>query len=221
MTRPLFPWLAFGIIGSMTGCGEPQSGGQIGGETTGCVVVAASELDRTDPSPLGFSAADVLALVGGAQSVSLAWEKGGTADLTTSLEYSGGAVRYLDREWKDDGSGAEIGSDDCGDAVEIASTLGFTTSDGAFAESWPVHALGLAPDMASIATPIDVNALRGSYEITEIDPSSFDEVMVYLDLELTTAAARGEMTGQAARCEASLDGSCMAEGFGIATFPAR
>src|SRR5262245_40108979 len=202
MSRSLYTLLALRIPLALADCSDqPQSAGQIGGEGLGCLPTKTLDLGLDEPSPLGFSAAEVLAGVGQSHSVPLAWAKGGSTDLTVSLQYMGGAVRYLDREWKDDGSGMEIEREDCPDVVEIASTLSFATLDGAFAESWPIKALAPTLQSASVSMIIQVDALQGSYQVTEVDPATFDEVRVFLDTELAADSVQGTILGQGSKCD--------------------
>src|SRR4051812_15862013 len=68
-------WLAAGLpiaLAALGGCGA-QAGGQTGEETDDGCVFSTSPLSLQEPSPLGFSAGQVLALADGKQSAAFVW----------------------------------------------------------------------------------------------------------------------------------------------------
>jgi len=68
-------WLAAALplaLSALGGCGA-KAGGQTGEETDDGCVFASSPLSLQEPSPLGFSAGQVLALAEGQQSAAFGW----------------------------------------------------------------------------------------------------------------------------------------------------
>ena len=210
--------VAVGLLAA-AGCSSPQSGGQTGGEGIGCVPVTVTPLELDEASPLGFSGAEALETIGGEWTRPLTWGKGGETELTLSIAYAG-ETRYLDREWKGDGAEAEP-ADDCPDVLELAISVEFTTADGGFAESWTASALAPEPSSAWHRHELDLDALEGSYEVSEIDPTEWDDVVGYVDLSLTAGVgASGSVDGLASRADEDQgpDGVAEAVPFTIAMF---
>lgn len=211
-------WIACaGVAAAMTaGCVTGTKGeGQIGGETdptgTGCKVTSTLALRVDEASPLGFSAADLLAALGAEQSSSLAWAKGGTSALHVTPGVPV-AVRFLTREYEvtSDGEGIEtlestVGPEECGDVVEVDLPLGFATEDGQFNESWESTLTSGDGTSAFLSRELDLAAIRGSYTLTEVDPTEFDAVHVFLNAELSAGAVHGEIYGQAESSDKSGD----------------
>ena len=183
---------------ALSACSDPETsaGGQIGGEAAQCKAVTTTPLPMDQASVLGFSGADVMALAGGDHTATLTWAKGGTTDVTVSVATTAPEARYLDMEYVDDGSGIEpaIG---CADVVEVDVTFGFTTADGAFAESWASKIQAPSATEASFYRELDLGGLAGSYAVTEVDPAAFDEVRAFLDATFDATGAHGTVSGQA------------------------
>jgi len=221
MTRCLALLLGSALV--VSGCGgsnRPNSGGQTGGEGVGCLPVASTPLGLDDASPLGFTGADVVALVGGEHAGQLAWAKGGMTGVTVTFEYAGGQVHFVDREWKDDGSGtaAEI-STDCNDVIEVPGILSFATADGAFAESWPANVIAETKATATSGAKLDLEHLQGTYTVTEVDPASFDQVSASLAVSFEATGVHGSVDGMGSKCDGGgSEGTCSGTAFEVATF---
>jgi hypothetical protein len=188
-------WLAvLSSVGVAAGCSTPTSGGQTGGEGFGCRVDSTETLALEQDSPLGFSAATVVAVVGDPRQPVLTWERGGTSPLTLEVQYQGGAVRYEERTFFSD-DGSEIAMD-CPSQIVVDAQLGFTTEDGAFAESWTVPVRASVADAAEIRVQMDdLTALAGAYQVTEVDPADFDAIGLALTVAIDATAAHGEVSG--------------------------
>jgi hypothetical protein len=214
----------FQAFGLLTGCSGspdgPQAGGQFGSESSsGCLAVSTTMLPMAEASVLGFSGADLMALVGGDHAATLAWAKGGSTEATVSVNTQATEARYLDREWTDDGSGIELAMD-CPDVLEVDVIVGFTTADGAFRESWTSKIMAPTAAQASFFQELDLAALGGSYQVTEVNPAEFDEVRAFLDADFDAEGVHGRIDGQAIENgDPSLpDSTASARLFGIATF---
>lgn len=207
------------LLGVASGCGEPSAGSQVGGEAVQCKAVATTTLAMGEDSVLGFSGADVLALAEGEHAATLAWKKGGSTQATVTIASSGAQARYLEMAYVDDGSGIEPAID-CADVVEVDVTVAFATADGAFDESWTTKLAAPLPDHAAWSTELDLDALQGSYTVTEVDPAAFDGVRAFLDIELDAGGVGGQITGQATSSSPGddPDGTASAMMFDIATF---
>jgi len=180
-------------------------GGQTGEENFGCLPVGNEPLALDAASPLGFSAAQLLAALGAEHNATLTYADGSTTPLQVAIEYEGGGVEFVDRAFRSDGSGEEQASTgieialDCSDVVEVEVTLTFATDDGAFDEAWPVT---LSADTASTAraySQIALDELTGSFELSrvdsEADASRFDAVSAELALDLVGTLWSGDLSG--------------------------
>lgn len=227
MTRPLgfFSWLlAFnvgcGADSDGTPGGDRAPGGGQTGEDTGCLPIegGVDTLAWSERSPLGFSADEVLGSLGSSREGRLTWSDGASTTLHLELERRAGDVEFQTREWRDDGSGRELASGACGDALVVPVTLSFSTGDGAFAESWPLE---LSIEMAAQARGFyffDLGSVEGSY-VPETDTSSLDDVRAFIDVTFTGDGWSGQLRGQGTRSEGpGPDGTSSAQDFPIGTF---
>ncbi|AGP36644.1 hypothetical protein SCE1572_20380 [Sorangium cellulosum So0157-2] len=84
---------------------------------------------------------------------------------------------------------------DCADHLQLDVPLAFSTEDGAFDESFAVTLRVPQVGAGRFFHRIDLDALQGSYEVTEVDPTEFREIFVYLSGELTGSAVSGTISG--------------------------
>jgi hypothetical protein len=214
------------LVATLIGCGstadgggDPGEGPGAGSEAYGCLPVTITEVELDETTPLGFTGQDVLALAAGEHAASLEWAKGGKTELALVVAHAGTKARFVDREWQDDGSGMEPAMD-CGDVIELDATVAFGTSDGAFAESWNAIVSAGAPDAASIWQDVAPSEIAGGYQVTEVDPSQYDELTLFFSVALDGTGAHGEVSGQAVQGgdDPSPDGVVSAESFQVAAF---
>ncbi|KYG04742.1 hypothetical protein BE21_44990 [Sorangium cellulosum] len=197
--------MSVGLWGCVSGDGGGPSddaapGGQIGGvhvEEGGCDEERV-DIGADDVSPLGFSARDALSALSGERSAPLAWSKGGSATATVAAGELV-AARFVRSTVADSGpGGAEPAlAADCADHLQLDVPLAFSTEDGAFDESFAVTLRVPEVGAGRFFHRIDLDALQGSYEVTEVDPTEFREVFVYLSGELTGSAVSGTISGMA------------------------
>lgn len=207
-----------GADGNADGAGPAAPGGQTGEETVGCVPVERDALAWNERSPLGFSADELLESLGNERDARLTWSDGASTSLELGLERGGGSVEFQRRDEVGDGSGAEIAVE-CNDVLSIPVVLSFSTGDGAFAEAWPLTLLAETSSRVSASTRIDLDALEGSFTVTELDPSEFDDVVASLSLTLGGGPWTGSLSGQALTAGTSdPDSTASATHFDIATF---
>ena len=197
---------------ALAGCAPGPQGGQIGGEADECGDGVVTPLDLDAMSPLGFSGADVLALVEGTHTGVLTWSKGGSTEVTVTVAHDGGQARYVDLP--DSVSPGDGTSRDprtgvlmvgCLDGMVLDAKLGLSTADGAFAESWSTTLFAIMLNQGfqdaaidvSAQINLDVDALKGTYQVTEVDPSSFDATPIYVNLTFDAGGVHGKITGDA------------------------
>jgi len=228
MTRRLgfARWL---LVAAATGCGSDSDdstrdttpgGGQTGEETVGCLPIegATQQLAWSQRSALGFSATEVMGRLGATRETRLTWSDGSTTTLALELERRMGNVEFQDREWRDDGSGRELASSGCNDAVVAPVSLTFSTGDGAFAETWPLE---LVVEVATEATAFyrfELDALEGDFT-PDADSSSFEDVRAFINVTFTADGWSGQLRGQGQRSAGSgSNGSVSSQEFPIASF---
>lgn len=159
--------------------------GDGGGDCVGTTTV----VDSAEVTPLGFSAQDLIAQVGGLTSQPLSWLAAGEdTTLTTGATWDGGEVRFVDGER----SGTtqrqpDTGATPCGDALEVDVSLAFSTDDGVFAESWPLTLQAYEADSASYFQDLGAVTLAGTFDKwAYADPTA--------DYESLTAEVGGILT---------------------------
>ncbi|MGK3994281.1 hypothetical protein [Sorangium sp. So ce1024] len=202
-------WLSFaflavtgaGLFGCIDAAGGGPQGGQIGGvhgSEGGCDEVA-EDIGADVASPLGFSANDVIAALSGERSAPLTWAKGGSTTATVALGelVSARFVRSTLGEGSGPGGAEPALALECSDYLKIEVPLAFSTEDGAFDETFTVALRATQVDAASFYHRLDLDALEGSYEVTEVDPAEFREVTVYLSGTLSSSAVTGRISGTA------------------------
>ncbi|WP_437593611.1 hypothetical protein [Sorangium sp. So ce1000] len=212
-----------GLLGCGDGAGGGPQGGQIGGVhgAEGGCDEEKEDIGADDVSPLGFSARAALTAVSGERSAPLTWAKGGSTTATLSVGELVAARFVRSTVAEGDPSGAEPAlAADCSDHLQIDVPLAFSTEDGAFDESFAVTLRVPRVDAASFFYKIDLAALQGSYEVTEVDPAEFKEVIVYLSGALSGDAVSGTISGVAESYPTGSgpDGSVSAQQFGVAQF---
>jgi hypothetical protein len=171
----------------VTDTGNPER--DIGGETDGgeCEDTRTPiEVDAV--SPLGFSAADVIALAQGTHTETLAWldneasQSSGSepTELEVRIEFEEGA-RYVDSEPKPSGDGTldeggpDIGYEStCNDRLELDATLTLKTADGALDETVPVVVWAETARLAHADVSLDADNLTGSLQVSVEGPRGYE-----------------------------------------------
>jgi hypothetical protein len=129
------------LAAGTTGCAGGQTGND--GDSGEVCDEKARPLTLTAVSPLGFSAADVLAHAEAAHTTSFAWQPGnpvpygpeqGTAELLLEV-HSRGRFRFVERS-PHDGPSTLVGGDCCPDSVQVDVRITLRTSGGALEETF-------------------------------------------------------------------------------------
>lgn len=203
----------------LTGCTNLfGDGGQSGEELIRCGSVASAPLADDEASALGFSKADIAALVDGDHDAVLAWEAGGTTPLALSVTL--GAASFEDMEWIDDNTGdlaeqaMELG---CADVVQIEAAVTFATDDGAFDESWDTSVSAALADSASFWVDLNLAALGGTFVMPDAD--AYETVDAFVNGTFDNTGAHGEISGQGTQTEGDgPDGTASATSLPVATW---
>jgi hypothetical protein len=159
-------WLAAALplaLSALGGCAA-RAGGQTGEETDDGCVFATSPLSLQQPSPLGFSAGQALALAEGEQSAAFGWLQ--TAGFSYGPESGAGQVTA-----RTSGAGpAKFARADvqrsqphCRDQVRIPVSVVLATAGGALDESFSVDLIATTADEAAITELVPSAALKGSF----------------------------------------------------------
>jgi hypothetical protein len=203
--------------------GPLPPGGQTGEETVGCRPVERDALAWDEPSALGFSADGLLDMLGSESTERLTWSDGSRTSLSVGLRRAAsGSAEFQKREYVSNSSGAEPAAEiaaECNDVVAVPVVLSFATADGAFAEQWPLMLLAESTSRVSAYVQADVEALAGSFSVTQNDASRYDRVLVVLQLTFADGTWTGALSGQGITSGSSdPDSTSSASHFAIATF---
>jgi hypothetical protein len=131
-------------------------------------------------------------------------------------------TRFVESEFRSYGqTAAEVLP--CLPAVEIDVDVDFATADGEFAETWQGTARAESAQSASFFHDLDLDALAGTYQVTEVDPADYDLVAVFASVLFSGQSVSGSVSGQATFSEGERpgddgDGTVGAQGFEVATF---
>ena len=218
MTRyPLFFMVSLFALVGCTGV-DPFDGGQSGEEGIQCGAIATTELGADEASVLGFGRTEVAALTEGAHATTLRYEAGGESALTLSVTL--GDARFLDMDWIDDGTGelatpaTEIG---CADVVEVDASVGFSTEDGGFDETWDTALSAPMAELANFWVELDLDALGGSFVYTPDD--TYEAITAYAQGSFDTSGATGEISATGQQSEGSGDdGTVSATNLSVASW---
>lgn len=213
----LTPALALPLL-LAAGCG-PNHGEDA---AAGCDEVK-TDLAPGEVSILGFSGADVLALVTGPRTATLEWTGGSQTTVTVEAVDVGGAVRFVDSEPAEhDGDGMEAAAAMCEDRLEIDAVLSLVTDDGAFAEEWSVVLNAEHAGSATFYVDFDPDGLEGAFALTDyMDPTEFDEVTSRVSGSVSETGTTGmvQATGSKTEDAPGGDGTAMAQIVEIGMWP--
>jgi hypothetical protein len=163
--RSLFAAIA-AALSALSGCGA-QAGGQTGEETGDGCVFTTSELSLHEPSPLGFSAGQALALAEGERSATFSWlqspgiaygpESGkGQVSVRTS---AAGPAQFARVD-------ASRSLTHCQDHVQLPAYVVLATAGGAFDESFRVDLVATTPDETALTQLVPSAELNGTFAFT-------------------------------------------------------
>ena len=153
--------LAFAALG---GCAGARAGGQTGEETDDGCVFATSSLSLHEPSPLGFSASQPLALAEGQQSAAFDWlqtpgfsygPESGVGQVTARTSVAGPAkFARVD---------THRSPSHCEDQVRIPVGVVLATAGGALDESFSADLIATTADEAAVTELVPSAELKGAF----------------------------------------------------------
>ncbi|HTV18371.1 MAG TPA: hypothetical protein VMG12_06860 [Polyangiaceae bacterium] len=181
------------------GSGSSGNGAKLADSDCGDPIETRS-LAWSERSPLGFSADELLGALGTEFRGRLTYDDGSTTSLTLGLARASGSVAF--ESWRTSsaagGASAAAGAandDACPDGLTLPATVSLATSDGAFAEAWPVSLIGRGA-MSAIgqATPLALDALMGNYMPAGVDPARYDTLRAQLSIRFAGAEWSGSLS---------------------------
>lgn len=187
---------------------------------SGCQDIGSTPLALDETSTLGFQAADLLNAVEKSYTDTLAWSDGSTTGVTLTVTYEDGAISLVDSEYQSaEGEGTLETADMmvCSDRMDIAVMVSLKTDDGAFDESWALTLSSTNGTEGLLVDELDLEALKGSYQIRALDAANFDEVTAFLNVVVTAEGSRGEINEQGSKVEGE---TAMAENAMAGSWPA-
>ncbi len=158
-------------------------------------------------SPLGFSAAEMLALTTGHGQVPIAWSpstsglsfgpESGTGTLAIEVSARNDTPRFVDQSPRASSDGRETLADEvevqCPDLVELDVRVRFQTSGGAFDEQFDAVLRATSASVARIYTQLEAAELQGSFEASLNQPAMAELDDVLLDLGFSSFGAGGSL----------------------------
>lgn len=181
-----------------------EPGGELG--AGGCVEEVTILAGVDAASALGFSAADVLAHAEGEHTSAMIWSGGtnegvatvelgpevGAGELTVTIDYAGGEVRYIQSSPKDVEEGSLGGfSTICNDRLEIDVAVDVASAGGGLAESFTAALRATTRGIATLHHEIAFADLQGSLAVTKVEPAHATVGPVELDLGISPSGLFG------------------------------
>jgi hypothetical protein len=177
---------------------DPDESGFETVETTegSCDLIEELSLTVDEVSPNGLNGDDLLLRAEGTHLSTLTYADDTAIPIHVTVTYSAGDVTYYDRDLSGDPDPALVAS--CIDGIEVAVLLDIVTDDGVFNELLiPVHLIAHVEDESFWSTTIDPADFGGTFEITEIDPASFDTIEIVIEGTFGIEGSEGRFSGVA------------------------
>ncbi len=139
-----------------------------------CTLVATAMLPLDEPSPIGFAAQRIVDLVTDTTAdVSYSGRPPSTVTVAPILDAP--TARFEDYEVEGDDATTAT----CLDQVVIDGHYQFSTADGLFDESAYVPFTSWGGETVDAYLVSDPALLGGAYTVLEVDPSEWDEILLY------------------------------------------
>jgi hypothetical protein len=185
---------AWALASALMGCGA-QAGGQTGEEGGKGCRFALTPLSFEETSPLGFSAADVLAFSEGEQRAPLRWlasdvpygPEQGPSEITARVAPQGKA------EFAE--PAPQQGELLCTEAVRIPVTLELSTAGGALSERVETRLEAASARQAQIVALLDSNEIRGDFAFDSVTLGERRFVRLEIALYFESGTFSGFMQG--------------------------
>lgn len=178
------------------GVGCSTTGGQTGEETQEPCKETKVALGLDEVSPLGFSASELLATVGGASTAALVWQS--TSDLRYGPESGNSSIvftvegvvgaSYIESEAR---PSEQLAMPLCEDRVEVTISATATTTGGAIAEAFQVKLSATKAQDVWLTQLFEPAELSGSFSIepSSLGPRAF--IRLALDAHWSTTGFSG------------------------------
>ncbi len=197
-----------GEFGAEEGTGGEGGGGTLHGDESGnACEETLTELALDETSPLGFAAADVLALAEGTHEATLTWAPDESATATTTLEpgttevalvvEAAGPASFVDAAPPSSGdSGGTIDlAWDCPDRVAVPVTVTLTTADGALDETLDGTLSATSAGSAELVLPVDLDELEGTLSFEVVSPEGGVPTQTTLEVVFGEGIFAGRLGG--------------------------
>jgi len=173
----------------VTGACGSASGGQTGSESAECAVVESVPIPVDETSPMGFSAEDTLAYSEGDFADTMRWSDGSASPLAMTLVRNSDIATYLRSEYSGSGDMA------CVQVLTVAARIEASTEDGRLGEVWLGDLASSATDSASFV--LELTDITGTLDLESFvaEPSRYDVVRWYVELQFAPDAVRGAIYG--------------------------
>ena len=160
--------------------GIGRSGGQTGGEAgIHCNPdVELQPLGFDEPSPLGYSAADILAGLRPSYAATFTYTDETSTALSLTLASDGASAAYAPGCSRN----------------EIDVVVGWSTADGAFSETLHGKLFALSPDAATLDVELPLQDLQGSYARSHAEQLVPAPVSFSFQLEFAPSEAHGNVS---------------------------
>lgn len=139
-----------------------------------CTLAATAMLPLDEASPIGFAAQRIVDLVA-ETTADVSYSGRPPSTVTISPVLDAPTARFEDYEVEGDASTTAT----CLDQVVIDGHYQFSTADGLFDESAYVPFTSWGGETVDAYLVSDPAQLSGTYTVLEVDPSAWDEVVVY------------------------------------------
>jgi hypothetical protein len=162
----------------------PAGSGLLGGQTGGEAGIRCSTDAEIDPldfsakSPLGYSAADILQGLAPSYTATLSYADDSTSALGISLAPDGGGAGYA--------PGCQR------NVIDVV--VGWSSADGAFAETLHGKLFARSPDSATLSVELAAADFSGSYPLTHRAQLMPAPVSFSFEIEFDPASAHGSVS---------------------------
>ena len=160
-------------------------------------------------TPLGTSAADVLAGIPASEQASFAYTNGASASALDVAFTAGAEARFVDSEavYPEGGEQIDIAVI-CEDRIEIDGVLAFSTADGVFAEALDV-VLTSSAEGTGIFESLDLENMGGTFDIMDYSTATdVTDLGAWISISFADGQSEGVVEGQATTEEACDGDEC-------------
>lgn len=149
----------------------------------------SSELPLTEPTPLGVTGQQWLAVVLISDEQGFRYTDTVTADTTVELALSSDATTVTAWESPED----TVDDDDCDPYLEVAAALSLATQDGNFSEVVDGPVTSRQPDGGTLRASLPYEDRGGAWSTDEVDPSEWEELELGFSVDLGAGGSEGSI----------------------------